>query len=174
MLKRNLPWWAKGVVIGEAYRTFSADFRWNLDLHILFLWRLTLHNKKAYFAKQKEMRVFTRGESRKRTWAGKLEVEFSFFPSLLSQLRIFLSFFPDWFLDFVWAIVNSISPFRELNFPASFRGILCHETCQGFRYCVSLVGGLTTLSARFEEVRKLNFFSNSRFVFTRVISTLTD
>ena len=56
-----------------------------------------------------------------------------------------------------------------------FKGVICHETCQGFRCCVSLVSGttaLTTINKRLKkekwtkQARKKNCVSLERYVIT--------
>ena len=37
---------------------------------------------------------------------------------------------------------------------AKFNGVLCHETCQGFRYCVLLVSGITALTTINKRIKK--------------------
>ena len=66
--------------------------------------------------------------------------------------------------------------FHKMTFPASFKGVLCQEACQGVPCCVSLVGSMTTLTHTFKkEARKLLISleaKNLRFDITQVTSTL--
>ena len=68
---------------------------------------------------------------------------------------------------------NSCSQFRKMTFPANFKGVLFHETCQGVRCCVSLVGGMTALKWGAKTVnilaaQKFGFFLRELPLLTRI------
>ena len=145
MFKGNRYPRAKGVIIGRPPAEcwpFSRALVWDLDLHILFTTRLTLHNKRkfvAYFAKCREIRVFIKRSRREKSRESPSQINLSyvfFFPTLLCAL------FP--LMNFRFRF-NSCSQFREMTFLANFKGVLCHAICQGVRCCDSLVGGMTAL-----------------------------
>ena len=94
----------------------------------------------AYFAKCREIRVFIKRPRREKSQEspGQINLSFVFFFSGLHCALFLLLFLMNFGFRF-----NSCSQFCKMTFPANFKGVLCHEICQGVRCCVSFVGGMT-------------------------------
>ena len=51
---------------------------------------------------------------------------------------------------------------RCLHQMTKFKGVICHETCQGFRCCVSLISGTTALTTINKRLKKEKWTTQAR------------
>lgn len=140
MFKGNLCGSVKGVIIGKppAVLTFAVGFlSWSLFAYFVYSASCTAQQRRIPSTLCKMLRNKSLHQAVKKS--KKMEVKF-FYRSLLCPL--FLLLFP---MSSGFCLMPVLG-FTKWPFLQISKGFLCHQTCQGVQYCISLLNGMTTLT----------------------------